>query len=371
MSKVVYLLLLLAVFAGCKKLYNPTLVKNTGNYLVVEGVINTGNDSTIFTLSRTVAVEAKSVANPVTDAVVTVESEQNGSWPLTYLGAGRYGAPALNLSTALRYRLRVKTADGLQYLSDLVTVQQTPPIDSVGYLAKSDGIQVYVSTHDPANKTRFYRWSYEETWIFSTEYQSFFLVDTIAHKIVLRQSNQYVLTCFGNDISTNIFVFSTAPLSKAVVYQNPLIDIAYTSEKLEKKYSILVRQYGMTAEAYDFYTRLKLNTEQIGGIFDPQPSRLISNIHCVSDTSQVVIGYITAANEQTKRIFLTSDIRPKGVTTIYPYQCGLDSAGASFFFIPPYDNVPIAPATSGYLYSSRECVDCTLRGTTVTPPFWQ
>jgi hypothetical protein len=45
---------------------------------------------------------------------------------------------------------------------------------------------------------------------------------------------------------------------------------------------------------------------------------------------------------------------------------------------PPIDYLPTsaiyasgAPIILGYLYSTLECTDCTLRGTTQAPPWWQ
>ena len=57
-GKSIYLVVLgvVAVVAGCRKLYSPPIVANVNNYLVVEGVIIPGNDSTFITLSHTVNI---------------------------------------------------------------------------------------------------------------------------------------------------------------------------------------------------------------------------------------------------------------------------------------------------------------------------
>ncbi|HVW15663.1 MAG TPA: DUF4249 domain-containing protein [Mucilaginibacter sp.] len=364
------LALVLLLLLHCRKPYYPPAIASSGSYLVVDGIINSGNDSTIFTLSRTVSVSAKATQNPVSGAAVLIESDAGSSWPLIEGGKGRYVSGPLGLSSSPKYRVRIRTSDGLQYVSDFVPVKPTPAIDSVGYVIKNGDLQVYVNTHDPANATRYYRWDYAETWQFHTEYPSSLKADTIKHKLVYRTPDQYVFDCFGNDKSTNVLQASTTNLSSDIVYQSRLTRIALTSEKLEKKYSILVKQYALTADAYQFYTTLKKNTEQLGELFGPLPSGLTGNIHCISNPDIPVLGYITATDIQSKRIFISAaDLPP--AATIYPYNCELDSiASPDIFFTYPGVYVPIASGRKIY-YSSRECVDCTIRGRTDTPSFWK
>ncbi|MEO3403262.1 DUF4249 family protein [Mucilaginibacter sp. CAU 1740] len=61
--------------AGCKKPYTPAIINSDNSYLVVEGVINSGNDSTIISLSKTVKIADTARVNPVNGYTVTVESE--------------------------------------------------------------------------------------------------------------------------------------------------------------------------------------------------------------------------------------------------------------------------------------------------------
>ena len=160
---------------GCKKPYNPPALKGNGGYLVVEGVVNAGPDSTTIKLSRTVNVSSAVTANPVSQAVVAVESDQNISYPLTETTGGNYVSPGLNLNVSRTYRLTIKTSNNEQYASDLEPVSVMPPIDSVGFnivTVPDTGIQIYANTHDPANKVQYYRWDYIENWEFSSKYVS-------------------------------------------------------------------------------------------------------------------------------------------------------------------------------------------------------
>jgi len=149
------LLILIITILGCKKPYNPPVIAEPGSYLVVEGTINTGSDSTIFKLSRTVSISTGNAINPETGAIVTVESNANKSYPLTEITKGYYATVGLNLDNTLQYRLRIQTLGKDQYLSDFVPVEVTPPIDSVGYAIASNGVNLYVNTHDPTNNIKY------------------------------------------------------------------------------------------------------------------------------------------------------------------------------------------------------------------------
>jgi len=372
------LLILIITILGCKKPYNPPVIAEPGSYLVVEGTINTGSDSTIFKLSRTVSISTGNAINPETGAIVTVESNANKSYPLTEITKGYYATVGLNLDNTLQYRLRIQTLGKDQYLSDFVPVEVSPPIDSIGYTIASNGVNLYVNTHDPTNNIKYYRWDYVETWQFNSEYDSQWISNGKA--IVPRTSSQYVYSCFGNDVSSNIVLGSSAKLTQDIIYQNPLTQVASTSEKLETKYSILVRQYALTGDAYNFWLNVKTNTEDLGSIFDAQPSSAPTNLHDVTNPSTPVIGYISACFVQSKRIFISKAQLPLSWIVVYPYNCDVDSNSfgpqVDINLIPlPNSDIPISyfstKTKSGYTSSSIECVDCTIRGTLTQPNFWK
>jgi hypothetical protein len=268
-----------------------------------------------------------------------------------------------------------------------MVVKATPPIDSIGYTVQNNGIQLYVNAHDPANITHYYRWDYNETWKFHSRYESQFMLDLSTNLIVPRPSDKQVYYCYANDASSNILLNSTAKLSNDVVYQSPLTTIPFNSEKLEVTYSILVRQYALTGDAYQFYENIKKNTEQLGSIFDAQPSQLQGNIHNTADAGEPVIGYLSATNVQSKRIFLTSAIVPVNTSTVYPYDCEQDTARylnkagyndvQNILINQPVTDLPTRALFTplgviyGFLYSSPACTDCTIRGTVQTPSFWK
>ena len=380
---------------GCKKPYNPPAISSSGSYLVVEGVINAGADSTVIVLSRTVNLSSANTVNPVSGAAVTVQSDQNLSFPLAETSAGRYvSAGGLNLDNSHKYRLYITTSDSKQYQSAFEAVTITPPIDSIGFtvqnLASGTGMQLYVNTHDASNNTKYYRWDYAETWQFHALYQSSFITNGTA--IVPRTQAQMTYTCYKTDTSTSIILGSSAKLSQNVIYQSPLTQILSTSEKIETEYSILVNQYALTGDAYSFWTNLKTNTEQLGSIFDAQPSQISGNITCVTNPAETVVGYISVCTVQHKRVFIYNSRFPESWRPVYPYECRLDSLWYALpkSGPPPLNQVAtqLIPINSGiipvyafyvdgsiepvgYISADVDCTDCTLRGSITPPSFWR
>jgi Domain of unknown function (DUF4249) len=384
-----------AILISCKKPYLPPVISASSSYLVVEGTVNSGTDSTIIKLSQTVNLSNAGTTNPLQKATVTVESDQNNSYALTETNNGKYVSGGLNLNSAQKYRLRIKTADNKVYLSDFVAVLNSPPIDSINFAIEGNGLNIYSNTHDPKNNTHYYRWDYQETWMIHSNYDSFFVSD--GHTIVGRTNEIY--TCWATDASSTIVLGSSAKLINDVIVNNPITSIASSSEKLGVEYSILVRQYALSADAFKFWTNLKKNTEQLGSIFDGEPSSINGNIHSVTNATEPVIGYLSVGGTSNQRIFIRNQQLPAWVSDkAYP-NCQLDTflykyvsptapldtinqVNKAFNFLNGADSPsnPLIPVGAigrpggppiGYSGSARECVDCTLRGTNKQPIFWQ
>jgi hypothetical protein len=369
--------LLLMLFFSCRKPYNPEVTTVNSNVLVVEGMINVGTDSTIFKLSRTQPIGDQTKNKPEVGAVVTVESDANEKFVLSEKTQGRYVSPGLNLPKTKKYRLSIKTARGVTYLSDFVEVKVTLPIDSVNFEAKPDGLQIYVNTHDNSNNSKYYKWDYVETW----EFYSPFYSNLIWENGGIKQRdmiNNNITRCWQNNSIQPITIASSAKLEKDVIYNSPLTFIKSDSEKIGNKYSILVKQYALTKEAYEFWENLKKNTESLGSVFDPQPSQISGNIRNVANAGEPVIGYISAGTYAEKRIFIRKSQLPPWPVPYPPYCLAPDTIRPADYKVTfefghniPLEETQIEGWGLVILSGVPACVDCTLRGSNKQPAFWQ
>lgn len=360
---------------SCKESYAPEVTTVNANYLVVEGFINTGTDSTIIKLSRTVLVNNKTVAKPELTATVTVESDGNISYPLKDLGNGTYAAIGLNLDKTKKHRIRIKTLKGTTYVSDFVESKTSPEIDDVNFTANSLGVQLNVSTHDDTNQSRYYRWDYQDTWEFHAMYAS--VLKSNGTVLVERKlPDEGIYICYKTEKSTNVHLSNTLKLDKDVVNKAQLSFIEGGAEKVSVRYSILVKQYVLTKEAYDFWEKLRKNTESLGSIFDAQPSQLTGNVRNIADLNEPVVGYIGAGTVTQKRIFIDRTQLPFW-PRIYPYQCHdpdtvktpNDLNNVIKGLTIPLDNVYVN-GKFVTITTNPGCGDCTIRGTNKKPSFW-
>jgi hypothetical protein len=377
-----WLLFLLPCFlfaTSCRKPLNPTgALSDPGKYLVIDGVVNAGSDSTFIRLSRTKKFDTVVVVNHEQGAVVTVESSAGQSYPLNEIRPGTYAAPPLNLSSTNTYRVRIKTANGEQYLSDFVVVKNSPPIDSLGFTANSSSVNVYANTHDDANNTRYYRWEYTEAWRFHSTYESFY--DVTEPRVF------FIYYCYAADTSSFINLATSIKLTKDVIYQGTVVSIPSSSEKVQMRYSIQVTQYALTADAYSFWDNLRKNTEANGTIFDAQPSLNQTNYHCLTNPAELVVGWLSVGSTATRRIFIDRSQLPAAYNPQYALAggCHIDTAHyndgsfsilgdtTEYTAINGYYHSPFPPmGPNDITYSTRDCADCTSRGKTVAPPFWK
>src|SRR5580658_5930664 len=183
------LLAVVALCGQCKEKYVSPYVSPNVGYLVVEGYIS-GNTPIQYTLSRTLPLPGDSTIPKETGANVEVEGSDNSSISLTEQGSGVYSSvdtPMLNAQ--LRYRLRIHTTEGEDYLSDFVAFRPSPPIDSINWINGPTGLTIYANTHDPANATRYYEWNFVETWEYRSAEQSDYEYDTASGQVISRPAS--------------------------------------------------------------------------------------------------------------------------------------------------------------------------------------
>lgn len=183
--------------------------------------------------------------------------------------------------------------------------------------------------------------------------------------------------CWDSDHSENILIATSARLSNDVIYRKPLTVIPPNSEKFSVRYSILVRQYALTSDAYNYWEALRKTTEDAGTLFDQEPSQITGNIHCVTHPGEPVIGYIGAGTIAAQRIFVTNSqvapwqtTQPCGTIALHSRDSLADYENSGGWVI--MSTLPAGgPGISAYILSSDFCVDCTARrGTDIRPGFW-
>lgn len=382
-QKICGIIFFLAMAVGCKEPYTAPVSSPPTGYLVVEGFINNGEDATTITLTRTTQLYDSVRIIYETNADVSVESDNNQSFRLSETTGGVYTASQLFLDPNQKYRVHIKTKDNREYASDYTPVKTTPAIDSISWKRENDGVQLYINTHDASGDTKYYQWKYEETWEFYSSYLSSieYLYESpsgppvaVKYRYPDHTVDTSIFRCWNTVSSTNILLGSTEKLTQDVIYL-PLVFIEPASEKLSVLYSINVKQYALSHDAYNFYQKMKKNTEQLGSIFDPQPSELQGNVHCISDPKETVIGFIEVSHQKKQRIFISNKDVPgwgysQGCSTIVIDNIPDSILKYGVGLIPTIPSTLIGMDIKDFFATTTRCVDCTLRGTNQKPDFW-
>ncbi|HEY0108122.1 MAG TPA: DUF4249 domain-containing protein [Fibrella sp.] len=369
---------LLLLIGSCVDPYRPPQIEAPNQYLVVDGFLNGGSGNSVIKLSRTQNLTNTKKPVVETRATIRVEGGTGEVYSFVESTEGTYTLASATLPVGKAYRVRIKTAVGSEYLSDPITIKQTPRIDSLSWAIRNEGLQVYVNTHDATNKTRYYRWEYEDTYEIRTPYESPF--DYVNGKVINRTSPP-VNHCWRTQTSTAILLGTSARLTQDVLKQTPLLFIPGSSPKLWIKYSLLVKQYAQSQEAYAYWENLQKTTEQLGGLFDPLPSQVAGNMHSLTNPTEPVLGFVDGYTTEQLRVFINRplDLSFNLLRTGYE-NCKLDTI--PFPDGPPqplssllgpgggYVAIQEIPQSTSYLGTGTHCADCRDVGTTTRPSFW-
>ena len=366
---------------GCKRDYTPPATKTNPNLLVVDGILSSGNGvASTFNLSRTGPLN-DSFGNYTVEhgAEVTILGSAGDSYSCTDIGTGAYLSAPLTLNPSETYQLKIITSNGSQYLSDPVPVQTAPPIDSLGFQQSdsSGNVLININTHDPTGNSHYYRWFFTETWQYRSEINP--ELTTVNNQVVYVDSTDSVYNCYRSDASSDILIGTSSGLSQDRISEANIATIPRGDQKISVRYSMLASQYVLTQTAYQYWLTIEHNTQNLGSLFDPQPSTLNGNYHCISNPNEPVIGYLSASSIQQKRFFIdrsqinnwdtTAPSCPAFGTQAVPYPYGYQAS------IADWDTSVYGP----YYYSGmgiivftfKVCVDCRVQGgTTQKPGFW-
>jgi hypothetical protein len=365
------LLFLLILFGGCVTKFIPETVERK-DLLIAEGLITDQCETYMIKLSWARPLGVKYKVAPVSGAYVTVKDDLGNSFTFSEGEPGKYYSDqtVFRAEVGRKYALYLTAPDSgwtySDYRSYPVEMRPVPPLDSLYYekiriresevySQKIDNCQIYLDTHDETGTCRYFRWDYDETWEFHLHWPGDPEV------------------CWLSEKSKLINIKSTSALEKSIVNKFPLYYIDENTDRLEVRYSILVNQYSLSPDEYEFWLKLRGVTQDVGGLYDLIPANIPSNIYCSSDHSKPVLGYFSVSAKSSKRLFIKDQFTGQinyyqncPIETIYNPGTipGLGNylwiLEESFRSIPPYIIIT----------NDKGCVDCSLRGSTVRPSFW-
>jgi hypothetical protein len=357
-------ILLLFFLNSCITQFIPKTNENP-ELLVVEALISDRGVQTVK-LGSSLPLGIKSEAKPVSGCNVTVSDDNGNIFTFFETNPGTYTS-WFSGEHGRFYKLHIQwSAAGGQrlYESYPMEMKPVPQIDSLYYekvlvagteLWPKEGCNIYLDTHDPEKLCDYYRWEFTETWEFQLPYEV---------------QNQ---TCWITDVSDVINIKSTSALASSNIVRYPINYVDEKTDRLKIKYSMLVSQYSLNEDEFNYWDKLQNLSEQVGGLYDIIPSSVPSNVYCIDNPDEQVLGYFSVSAEASKRIFIKDNFQ--GIVNNYTTEdCVADTVDSGEFI--PNLNISIWVIVNHYMPDykvttySRACADCTTRGTTEKPPYW-
>ncbi|OFY62551.1 MAG: hypothetical protein A2V64_08510 [Bacteroidetes bacterium RBG_13_43_22] len=333
--------------------------------LVVEGLITDQSRTTVIKISKSYPLGRPMIPRPVRGCHVTITDENHISYDLKETSDGTYTIDSAEFQGHIGgiYTLRIYSGSRT-YVSSPVKMLPVPPVDTLFFEKETiveenewgipeEGCRIYLSTYDRVNECLFYRWDFTETWEFNLPYPV--------------PNNR----CWITRQSDKIYIKNTSVYNQAKVTNFPLIFISNATDRLNIKYSILVNQYSVNEKEYNYWEKLQNVSENVGGLYDVSPMTITSNIHCPNRPEEIVLGYFSVSAVSQKRLFIKESF--SGLPSLYRYnRCFGDTIWGN-------DTIPglniytwIIEDYITYKITTREkeCADCTTRGSTTKPYFW-
>jgi hypothetical protein len=376
--------LLIGLLTSCVEPYNPPESNDPNiDILVVDGFIDATAGSVTVSLTKALPLNSEVRRIGVNGAVVKVISDDGVILQLFEQpvsdeeSTGYYKADGLTIDLSKKYKLHIERDFSKVYESDLVAILESPEIEDVYFKAEEDALEIYVDSKLAEDKSRYYRWKYQEVYEYHAPYTSSYIYE--GGEIKYRQNTDELNVCYSSDLTSQILLGSTDNLAQNIVTQKLINSIDRSSMKLSYIYSINVQQFSLSEEEYTYWYNVDQMTESMGGLFDPMPGQVIGNIRNINDISETVIGYFSGSTVQQKRIFIKRWDLPDHYATFSPRLCEVDTVlNENLGFIPVQNMligaVTFPPSTSpaGYTMSDRLCIDCMEYGdgVPVKPEFW-
>ncbi len=362
--------------------------------LVIEGRITNENTFHKIKLSRTFPVDTSFVANPEKNARVSIIENSNIVHSFSESDDGLYISDnSFEAKPNSVYTLNIETQDGQTYASEEETLTERSEIDDVSYSVSKDDTSeqdiVVISVNGSSANGKYFFYEYEETFKIVSEFWSMYTLDTSVYPplAVVKDNPEDSRICYSTTTSNSIIQFNTTLLSDNQVSKFPIRTISTANFMLKNRYSILVKQYIQSLNAYNYYETLNKFSSSENVFTQSQVNFIRGNITANDNSDQKVIGYFEVNSVAKKRIFLNNEdvvttpnfIRNCTGPKIFLKFDGqirplFQAISGNYIFFGFADIPAVDPAIENNDYEfemvEKSCGDCRVFGSPVKPDFW-
>jgi hypothetical protein len=382
-SKTIPVILIIAVLiTTCVEPFTPD-IKESQELMVVEGLLTDQPGYQYIYVSRSSPFSNPELL-PEEQCLVMVVDDKGNSYLFSEQEPGAYSCwmTRSRLIPGTAYKLIIHAGKGKAYESDYELLQtRCPSIDSVYFEIENretsdpeqpmQGIQFYIDLEAGEDQPRNYRWELVETWEYYAAHYIQYYYDGALHYM---PDPMLYYKCWYTGRISNIYTMSTKQMLSNKIHKYPLNYVSNRTNRLRIRYSLFVKQYTLSDDAFAYWDQMRKQNQEGGGFYEKQPSQIQGNIYNIDDPDEKVLGFFNVSSATEKRIYV-DDINEFN----FPGpDCVLDTI-MRLSEIPDYISYPVymislSDMGSGPPYGIGHgmCFDCTTGGgTNVKPDFWE
>ncbi|MBV5311668.1 MAG: DUF4249 domain-containing protein [Prolixibacteraceae bacterium] len=335
--------LFLILLASCEEYYTPA-IDDMPKLMVVDSHITNDPQQNFVRISKTRSFYSTSAIDWVGGAVVELVAENFQIIKGREDAPGYYVFPSTPVS-GRRYKLRITYLKDI-FESDYLMMPPIPTIDSLytrhevekvyktnGYnvpeLFDQPGRQIYIDA-PVTPQLQYYQFNYRAIiqWVFNPYWMND-SANVLIHK--KSASSKDIASIYGpivplgDDTSkhylygwiseTNKNLFNLAgPKEFSVtkrIEKHPIVALAYNSYEyldstVQEPYNwiVILDQYGIPKESFDFHEKLNRQFSADGTLFDPVIGQVYGNILCKTDPEKIVLGFFDLNSYKQYRYYL-------------------------------------------------------------------
>lgn len=370
---------------SCVEDYNPK-IERYENLLIVDGALSNLQGPYTVKLYRSYGFNEKNGAT-VSGANVKIIDNNGNAFDFAESAIGQYTNVDKNFKgiPGNSYKLIVELENGNVYESPYEMMGNPVEIEDVYYVFEPKtiegilGVQIYADTRDPLNEAQYFIWKYDETWEFNVPFNF--------------QGSLEKEICYKYNTSNELIIGSASDKTTSVITRQPITYIDYNTDKLYRRYSLLLEQHVISEKLYNYLKSLKELNDNMGTLYDVSPYSLTGNISNISNPEEVVLGYFRVTAASTKRMFINNDDNlPHRFEVHYDFwECknrvytlgdpqiekDIQQLWAPFdttmiiIYIDLVDSFDLDTTYFIYLASGSGCFDCTKSGSLKVPEYWE
>lgn len=307
--KLALLLSSLLLCCSCIDEFEADLPSTETAYLVVEGSI-CGESECVFLLSRSLSLSPSPeeiVGYYIADAKVTVCATDGSKFQAAHSGKGQYTVELGKLDHGQQYWLEIEW-EGHTFASEPGSPIETKEIVDISYAQPrpDEMVDILITPAAPTdNGVQYFRWDYVEDWEIRTPYLSYWDFDIEQNKVIKAPFLTYRGWC--HEARHSAIISSNTDFVNGEIRNLKLYDIENSDSRFNYLYRTTIKQRAISREEYEYELLSKRQTDEMGGLFTPQPSELPTNIHC-TDGTRKAIGFVGVSyNEALVKLFIRGD----------------------------------------------------------------